>query len=185
MESATFRPSFDPSECIIVEVPRNYPEQYDDALIDAMEFAQGIYTPVREEPKPFRADFDFENMPLWQFSLLALGVAIAGEVEHKLSFAVIGERNSGKGTIQATATSAFGAGIISSGFSANNLLGIDTTVDEAKKYMFLRDAGEIWSRIVWPNEIRTDTPKGETFIDGNFMRGIASGGDPLTVRGNH
>jgi phage/plasmid-associated DNA primase len=109
----------------------------------------------------------------------------SGEVEHKFSFAVIGERNSGKGTIQAAATSAFGAIIISSGFNANNLMGTDTTVDEAKKYMFLCDAGETGSRIVWPNEIRTVIQKGETFIDGNLFKGIASGGYPLAVRGNY
>jgi hypothetical protein len=106
-------------------------------------------------------------------------------MEHKFSYAMIGERKSGKGTIQAAATSAFGAGIISSGFSANNFLGTDTTVDEAKKYMFLRDAGATGSRIVWHNEVRIVTPKGETFIDRNLIKGIASGGDPLTVRGNH
>jgi hypothetical protein len=70
MESATFRPSFDPSDYFMVEVPRNFPEQYDDAMTDAMKFAQGIYSPAREEPKPFRTDFDFEKMPLWQLSLL-------------------------------------------------------------------------------------------------------------------
>jgi hypothetical protein len=118
MESATFRPSFDPSEYFMVEVPRKFSERYDDAVTDATEFAQGIYSPAEEEPKPFRADFDFENMPQWQFSLLALGIAVAGKVEHTFLLAMIGERNSGKGTIKPAATPTFGPGIISSGLSA-------------------------------------------------------------------
>jgi hypothetical protein len=131
-------------------------------MTEAATFAQGICTLATEEPKPFHADFDFDEMPLWQFSLLTLGVSIAGEVEYEFTFAMIGERNSGKGTIQAAATLAFGDGIISLGLSANSLLGTHTTVDEVKKYMFLRDAGETGSCIVWLNEIRTVTPKSDT-----------------------
>jgi hypothetical protein len=32
------------------------------------------------------------------------------------------------------------------------------------------------ARLVWTNEIRTLSPKGETYIDGNLIKGIASGG---------
>jgi hypothetical protein len=39
------------------------------------------------------------------------------------------------------------------------------------------------TRLVWSNEIRTLSPKGETYIDGNLIKGIASGGDELEVRG--
>jgi len=39
------------------------------------------------------------------------------------------------------------------------------------------------SRLVWTNEIRTLSPKGEIYVDGNLIKRIVSGGDELEARG--
>jgi hypothetical protein len=68
------------------------------------------------------------------------------------------------------------------GHSANNLLGEYNYVDEAKKYLWVAFPAIYGTRLLWTNEIKTITPKGETFIDGNLLKGIASGGDTIYVR---
>ena len=69
--------------------------------------------------------------------------------------------------------------------SANNLLGNDNNNDEAKKFMWLADAIIRGKRLLWTNEIRTLSPRGETYIDGNLINELASGGDPKSLRKNH
>lgn len=96
-----------------------------------------------------RDDFDFTRMPLWQFWVLAAGIALAGEVEHKLMLAMIGQRDSGKGILMLLFLVAFGSGLVNTGLSANNLLGSDSNTDEAKKFMWLRDVTVKGSRLVW------------------------------------
>lgn len=80
--------------------------------------------------------------------------------------------------------SAFTGGFVLTGHSANNLLGDNSSVDEAKKYLWLAQPAIYGTRLLWTNEIKTITPKGETFIDGNLLKGIASGGDTIYVRQN-
>jgi hypothetical protein len=74
-------------------------------------------------------------------------------------------------------------GLVDAGKSANNLLGSSSDNDEAKKLMWMTRAAISGVRLLWTNEIRTLSPKGETYIDGNLIKGIASGGDELEVRG--
>ena len=122
-------------------------------------------------------------MPLWQFVVLAVGCAIAGDVDIKFMYALIGQRDSGKGMLMTALSAAFGD-LIDTGKSANNLLGNDSSADEAKKYMWLADAAVSGVRLLWTNEVRTVSTRGETFIDGNLVKGIASGGDALDIRAN-
>ena len=68
------------------------------------------------------------------------------------------------------------------GHSANNLLGDNSSVDEDKKLLWLTYPAIMGTRLLWTNEIETITPKGETFIDGNLVKKIASGGDVIYVR---
>jgi hypothetical protein len=75
-------------------------------------------------------------MPLWQFVVLAIEAAIAGDVEIKLMYAMIGQRISGKGMLMTAVASAFGD-LVVFGKSADNLLGNDNNQDHAKKCMWL------------------------------------------------
>ncbi len=53
-------------------------------------FVQDIFTFREAEPAPRTDNYNFETMPLWHFVLLAIGAAIAGDVELKLMYAMIG-----------------------------------------------------------------------------------------------
>jgi phage/plasmid-associated DNA primase len=112
---------------------------------------------------------------------LAIGAAIAGDVDVKLMYAMIGQRNSGKGMLMTAVGAAFG-NLVDTGKSANNLLGCDNNTDEAKKYMRLARATINSARLLWTNEVRTLCSRGDTYIDGNRIKGIASGGDPIEIR---
>ena len=78
-------------------------------------------------------------MPLWQFVLLAIGAAIAGDVDLKLMYAMTGHLNSGNGMLMTAIAAAFGS-LVDAGNSADNLLGNDVNQDEAKKCIWLADA---------------------------------------------
>ncbi len=71
-------------------------------------------------------------MPLWLFVSLAIGTTITGDVNLKLMYALIGQRNSGKGTLMTSVGAAFGD-LVDAAKSANNLLGNSSDNDEAKK----------------------------------------------------
>jgi hypothetical protein len=115
---------------------------------------------------------------------MAIGAAIAGDVDVKLMYAMIGQRNSGKGMLMSAVAAAFGS-LVDTGKSANNLLGNDNNSDEAKKFMWLADAFIRGARLLWTNEVRTLSTRGETYIDGNLIKEIASGGDPKEIRKNY
>ncbi len=52
--------------------------------------------------------FDFDKNPLWQFVVMAIGAAIAGDADVILMYAMIGRRNSGKGMPMSAVETAFG-----------------------------------------------------------------------------
>ncbi len=81
-----------------------------------------------------------------------------------------------------TAIGAAFGDLVDAARSANNLLGNSSDNDEANKMWMIKAAID-GTRHVWSNEIRTFSPKGETYIDGKLIKSIASGGDELKVRG--
>jgi hypothetical protein len=114
---------------------------------------------------------------------MAIGAAIAGDFDVKLMYALIRQCNSGKGMLMSDVEAAFG-NQVDTGESANNLLGNDNNNDEAKKYMWLAQAAINGVRLLWSNEVRTLCIRGEKYIDGNLIKSIASGDDPLKMRKN-
>ncbi len=126
---------------------------------------------------PRDADFDFKKIPLWQFVVMTIGAAIAGDVDVKLMYAMIGQRNSGKGMLMSAVEAAF-ENLVDTGKSANNLLGNDNKNDEAKKFMWLAQAAINGVRLLWTYEVRILCSRGETYIDGNLIKSIASGVTP-------
>jgi len=178
------RYGFLPEEKFLVHVPRALPARVEADVEAARAFVQDIFTLPGVDTAPRDAEFDFKKIPLWQFVVMAIGAAVAGDVDVKLMYAMIGQRNSGKGMLMTAVEAAFG-NIVDTGKSANNLLGNDNNNDEAKKYMWLAQAAINGRRLLWTNEVRTLCSRGETYIDGNLVKGIASGGDPLEVRKNN
>jgi hypothetical protein len=105
---------------------------------------------------------------------MAIGNAIAGDVGVKLMYAMIGQRNSGKGMLTSTLAAAYGD-LVDYDKSANSLLSNDNNSDEAKKFMWLTDVFIRGKHLLWTNEVRTMTPRGEMYIDGNLIKELASG----------
>ena len=80
---------------------------------------------------------------------------------------------------------AFG-NLVDTGKYANNLLGNDSNNDEAKKFTWLADTFIRGARLLWTDEVRTLSTRGEgTSIDGNLIKEIASGGDTKEIRKNY
>ncbi len=102
------------------------------ADIDATRsFAQDILT-LSGQPAPCSDDYNFDTRPLRQFVPIAIGTAIAGDVNLKLMYSLIRQRNSGIGMLMTAIGAAFGD-IVDAAKSANNLLGNSSDNDEANK----------------------------------------------------
>ena len=69
--------------------------------------------------RPALQRLQFRHHALWQFVSLAIGTAIAGDVNMKLMYALIGQRNSRKGMLMTAIGAAFGD-LIDAGKSAKN-----------------------------------------------------------------
>ncbi len=78
---------------------------------------------------------------------LAIGTAIAGDVNLKLMYALIGQRNSGKGMLMTAIGAAFGD-LVDSGKLANNLLCNSSDIDEANKFMWMTKTAISGARLV-------------------------------------
>jgi hypothetical protein len=167
-------------------VPRAFPARVEVNVEAALAFVQEIFTRPGVEVTPRVPDFNFKKTPLLNFGVMAIGAAIAGDVDiNKLMYALVGQHNSGKGMIMSVTEAAFG-NLVDTGKSANNLLGNDKNNNEAQKYMWSAHAAVINGiRLLWTNEVRTLCLRGMTYIDGNLIKSIASGGYPLEMRKNN
>ena len=94
----------------------------------ASAFVQDLFIFRGVEPAPLVDDSDFTKMPLWQFGILVIGAAVAGDTEFKCLYAMIGHRNSGKGMRMTAITAAFG-NLVDADKSADSLLGNDNNQD--------------------------------------------------------
>ena len=128
------RRGFRPEEKFLVHVSRPLPERVEADVAAARAFVQDLFTFRGVEPTPRVDDSDFTKMPLWQFVILVIGAAVAGDTKLKRLYAMIGQRNSRKGMLMTAVTTAFGS-LVDAGKSADNLLGNDNNQDEAKKFM--------------------------------------------------
>ncbi len=123
---------YPPIRVIFFHVLKNLPERIEHDVAVASACIQNIFNFRGVEAAPRRGDYDFEIMSLCQFIVLTIGSAIAGDVHIKLVKAMINQRNSDKGMLVTTVAAAFGD-LTNSEESADNLHGIDSSQDEAKK----------------------------------------------------
>jgi hypothetical protein len=111
------RPGFLPEEKFIVHVGRPMPPRVQKDIDAARSFVQDIFTLTKQTARR-SDDYNFEIMHLWRLVSLAIGTAIAGDVNLKLMYALIGQRNSGKGMLMTAIGAAFGD-LVDAGNSAN------------------------------------------------------------------
>lgn len=111
------------------------------------------------------------------FYLNALSRAIAGCIEDKTWFSIIGRPDCGKGVMTQLLANTFDEYVGS--FNMNNLkYNPRDSADEAKKLAWY--APLIGTRIAIGNEVRIDGKA----IDGNLIKTLASGGDDIILRQN-
>jgi hypothetical protein len=84
------RKGFRPKKKFFIHVSRNLPERVDADVAAARAFVQYLFTYRGAEAAHRTADFDFKTVSLWQFVVLAIGAAIAGDVQIKLMYFMIG-----------------------------------------------------------------------------------------------
>ncbi len=163
------RRRFRPEEKLLVHVSRPLFERVEGDVAAARAFVQDLFTFRGVEPAPRVDDSDITKIPLWQFVILVIGAAVAGDTKLKRLYAMIGQRNSGKGMLMTAVTAAFGS-LVNAGKKADNLLGNDNNKDKAKKLMWLADSAFKGTHLIWTNEVRTLSLRGETFMDGNLIK---------------
>jgi hypothetical protein len=109
--------------------------------------------------------------------LSALSRALAGHIEDKRWFVMMGQRNCGKGILCKLLMSAFGDFV--QGTNAENLLVKDGGCqDAAKALSWMKDLE--FKRVVFTNEMKT----GKNMMDGDMVKKICSNGDWIEMRQN-
>ncbi len=103
--------------------------------------------------------------------------AVAGEIGDKRFVVVVGHGNSGKGVNTDLLRLTFGSFIGSYNSGAISSRGKNAVLD-AKAFSWLVPIKD--TRIAFSNEVSM-----ETSLDGNLLKMVSSGGDPLTARQNH
>lgn len=110
------------------------------------------------------------------FMLQSISRAMSGEIYDKVFFNVIGEANSGKGTLTEMLMGAFGkfiGNINASVFSSHTTSGDQS---KARSWLcFVKDC-----RIILSNEIAQNQ-----MLETSIIKTLSSGGDPITARQNH
>ena len=186
MRTGEFRRSFTPTERFRASTRRKFPVDIPESDIEkVIDFFKDVYVPNGEEAPHWTPEMPSQDMPLYGFVILIKAFALAGNIWPKLGYAMIGERNSGKGVQQAAEKKAFGDYVLI-GRSADNLLGNDQSTDEEKQLMWLRDPAVDGVRLMDFNEMKMSRGVREnpTYIDGNNYKKL-TGTDPLAVRDNH
>ena len=74
---------FRPDERLFAHVPRAFPPRVQADVNAARVFVEDIFLLLGVATLPIAPDFDFKKIPLWQFFVMAIGAAIAGDVDVK------------------------------------------------------------------------------------------------------
>lgn len=119
----------------------------------------------------------FTNADVGEYIKFIIARAIAGHIEDKKFYAVLGLPNCGKGTITIGLNHAFGAYV--GEWNIDNVkYNPKSGTDEAKKLSWLVPMRKV--RCAFSNESRMDRFN----LDGNLIKKLASGGDGICMRQN-
>ncbi len=187
-------------------IPRNeqFLVQCFDTTYQKIAFQNGVWDFAQQELLEFSSEYgffskstvplDFEHGSLCaevyqklfvdvfgdikgEYMIRCLSRAMAGEVYDKVLYAIVGDPNSGKGTMTDILMATFGAfvgNINASVFCSKPNSG----GDEAKARSWMCPIRNC--RIILSNEIPMNRP-----LDASMIKTISSGGDPITARQNH
>lgn len=163
----TFTEGFDPEIVFFGAVPRPFPTVRDEAKI---EF-------VRQ--KFFRDPF--RNSAVGDALLHWVARGIAGHYEAKKVVVPYGNENTSKGTLMKQLGTTFGEMLIGS-FQGDSLLMRSGDVEATKSLSWVKKFCD--TRLSCSSEIMVDPSKRKP-INGNLLKQIAGGGDPIILRTNH
>lgn len=163
-----------PDERFVATVGKKLPARVQKDVDEALRIFQDWFTLLNAPTAPRADAYDFDNMPLWQFVIIAIGSAIAGDCKH--AFAMVSANwDSGKSTLQYAVQEAFGKDHVPGAFGMDGVLSPKKlfqakTPKEFSKFMYPKIAG---ARILWANGI----PPGLKFVDTMLMKRLAFGQD--------
>ena len=168
------RYSFVPEDRFVATVGKKLPARVQKDVDEARRIFQDWFTPTGAPTAPRADDYDFDNMPLWQFVILAIGSAIAGDCKHAFAM-VSSDWDSGKSTLQYAVQEAFGTDHVTQAFGMSGVLSPKElfrakTPKEYSKFVYPKIAG---ARILWANGL----PCGLKFVDTMLMKRLACGQD--------
>jgi len=167
MDTMEFNPGFDPAYFFFGRIPRPFPYERNEALIE------------RVEKLLFEDPYLEDQAEQARFYKIGLARAIYGDYQAKRCYTSVGEPNCGRGLLTGALIAAFGDYVTT--FDSNNLLfNPRDGADKAKQNAWLVPIAN--ARLAIGNEICLT---GTRFIDGNKLKSICSGGDIIKGRLNH
>jgi len=120
----------------------------------------------------------YNNPAIGEYYMNGIARAIAGKIEDKVWWSIVGKPNCGKGVMTSMIRNAFSEYVNSFNMNVLKYNNRDGT-DEARKLAWYVPL--IGSRISLGNEVRIDGRA----LDGNMMKTLSSGGDTLKLRKEH
>lgn len=164
-----FTPGFDPSIVFNKRIDRPCPKEAerDEDLIK--EINNVLFVNAFAEGNGREAGEYFKK---------ALAIGLAGDYRRKRFYMGVGEADCGKGLTVSAFRASFEGYCCE--WNANNLkYNRENGQDEAKKLAWLKKL--IGCRLGFSSEVRLDNVK----LDGNLLKTLSSGGDEISIRGNH
>lgn len=163
--TGSFTKGFDSAVVFKKAMPRNFPTVKDEKVMeDIMKHS-------------FSGSFVSETE--WKLLLHNFMRAAIGDFKRKKMVGAIGPTNSGKGMITKLCSSAFGS--YCGYFNGNSMLTRTEGGESSREMGWLYDVVDC--RFAFSSEIRMPTDeKSKVHIEGNMLKTIVSGGDPIKIR---
>lgn len=165
--TTTFTPGFDPAVVFFGAVPRPFPKGRNQ---EDIEF---VRTKFFRDP--------FKNPAVGDALLHFLARGVAGHYEAKKAVICYGPENSTKGTLVKHLATTLGSGLMGS-FQGDSLLMRTGDVEATKSLSWVKKFCD--KRIATSSEISIDPVKPRP-INGNLLKSLSGGGDPIILRTNH
>lgn len=165
--TSTFTKGFNPDIVFFGAVPRPFPAQRDEEAIEL------VRTKFFRDP--------FKNPAVGDTLLHFLARGVAGHYEAKKAVVAYGPENSTKGSLVKHLNTTLGGGLMGS-FQGDSLLMRTGDVEATKSLSWVKKFCD--KRIATSSEISIDPVKPRP-INGNLLKSLSGGGDPIILRTNH
>lgn len=166
-KTSTFTAGFDPQVVFFGAVPRPFPKNRDPEAIEL------VRTKFFRDP--------FKNPAVGDALLHFLARGTAGHYEAKKAVICYGPENSTKGSLTKHLVTTLGSGLMGS-FQGDSLLMRTGDVEATKSLSWVKKFCD--KRLAISSEISVSADKPRP-INGNLLKSLSGGGDPIVLRTNH